>query len=397
MNVFHNRFRVAVLRGMLAVAMAPVACVAQGVPREIDPLWASQQSYTAAAARGMADAGAAFAWSAASACANPGLLYSCRNSTAPVCRSVYAGYGRDSLFDRYVLPFGAAYIRKRDAAALHCRVLSSDVGVTEFGVAATLCKRLWGKGYPQGPLDVGMNVRYEYADWNNRDLDTVLRARAFYLSSGQKAKAGEIIYKDPRRLFSEHRAFVDFGVFKPDIATHVDCGLSIKNLIAYRWRCERSLEVAHRDTTGTVGDTSIVTELYRYGPGHEAAIGAFIRSEYAAVALGCTFKVPIPGKSLYLSFPVEIRSYGLFNKDMKEVFSFHCGGQAHFMKNIFIRAGFQRAPAMVYADTLDSTKIFLKNINNATLGASLMPPGLPCVVDCHFGHYEWGLTVSWDY
>lgn len=383
-------------RLLLALLLTGLAA-AQGAQRDPDPIWASQQSFVSAAARGMADAGAALPWSAASAGVNPGLLYSCRNTGAPIFKSAYCGYGRDSLFGRYNLPFGAAYMRKRDAAALHCRVLSSDFGIAEFGAAATLCRRLWSRADPQGPLDVGVNLRYEYADWGGRGIDTALCARAYYDLSGRKVRPDEVLYQSRRRQFSEQRAILDIGVFKPDIATHVDCGLYIRNLAAYRWRAPQSMEVVRRDTTGVMGDTSVVLELYRYGKGHEAAEGAFVPADYATAAFGCTFKFPIPGRNLYLSFPFEVRSYGLLNPDMKKVFAVHAGGQAHFMKNIFVRAGFQRAPGLVYADTLGSTKIVIQNMNNATLGASLMPPGLPCIVDCYFGHYEWGLTVSWDY
>lgn len=358
-----------------------------------DRILTPEQSFSSAAGKGLAGADAAFAWNAASALRNPALLYSCRNSDAPRSRSFYAGCGRDSLFNRLVLPFGASWSRRKNAVAVHGRILSSSFGLQNYEAAATLCRRVLAKAHPQGPLDIGLNARYSYADWSGRVVDTLSAVRSWFGSGGQRVRPDSVMVLDPRRMIREHRVFLDIGAFKPEIGEHVDCGLSVTNLLGYRWTAENADTVRSMDSSKTAVDT--VTAVKRYG-GRWRDTAAALALRYAVVNFSCNFKIANSGPSMFLSFPFQVEGFGLFDNSMKKVWTLRIAAQAHFRKNFFLRLGYAYAPGLISGDPA-AAALAISKVNNLTLGASILLPRLPCCVDCYMTNNEWGMTIAFDY
>ncbi|MBN2038065.1 MAG: hypothetical protein JW768_15090 [Chitinispirillaceae bacterium] len=360
-----------------------------------DRILTPQNGFMSAAGKGVADAGTAVAWNAASVFVNPALLYSCRTSGARVSRSLYAGYGRDSLFDRFIVPVGYAYSEKRNAIAGFFRAMSSGFGLEEYDAGAAFCRRVWTTGHPRGPFDMGMHVRYEYGRWSFCDLDTLYTVRSHVAPSGTRVRLDSIAggNQPPENgRFRESRIFLDIGLFKPEIASHLDCGIAFKNLIAFRFGRQRPHVREHVDTVGTVDDTVTVIEYSGTYDSSYTSYRDWIAAKYAAVSIGWNLKIGNPAGNLSLAIPLDVRVYGLFNRSMKETFAIHCGVQAHLVRDFFVRVGYEHAPAMVYDGFRD-----LALANNVSLGAAMLLPGLPAVVDCYIRNFDWGMSLAFDY
>ena len=379
---------------LIAIAVlgcAAISCFGQDQLPDPDRIFTPRQMYSSASSNGCAGAGIALPWNTASALINPGLLYSCRNGNALQSRSAYAGYGRDSLFDRLILPLGLTCFRRRDAIATQGRYASSGFGRAEYETSVTYCRRVWTRGSRRGALDAGVNLRYEYAPWERHGLDTLYSVRSFYDSLGSKMRPDEksgFALPPEAGKFRENRAFMDLGLFKPEIAAHLDCGVTLENLIAFRWGKERPVKTIRRDTAGTNGDTTILvaTNSYRLEYG---SYSGWIPLRYAVLSVGWNMRIGNPAGRFSLCVPIDLKTYGLFDRAMKEIFAIHCGVQLHVRRDIFLRVGYEHAPGLVHEGFRN-----LRPESNVSFGASLLPAGLPVVIDLYATHNEWGMAVS---
>jgi|GEM_PF-3439439 hypothetical protein len=381
------------LIAITAVGFAVFSCFAQSRLPDPDRIFTPRQMYCSASGNGCAGAGIALPWNAVSALLNPALLYSCRNGNASLSRSAYAGYGRDSLFDRFIVPLGLTCFRRRDAIAGHGRFASSGFGLTEYETAATYCRRVWTRGSRQGALDAGVNIRYEYAPWETRGLDTLYSFRSWRDALGNRLRPDEKSAFEPppeAGKFRESRAFIDLGIFKPEIASHLDCGVTLENLIAFRWGRERPAVMGRIDTAGTHGDTTILVTSRSYNMKYGSYSG-WIPLRYAVASIGWNLRIGNPAGRFSLCVPVDLKIYGLFDRAMKETYAIHSGVQVHVRRDIFLRVGYEHAPGLVHEGWRN-----LSSDNNVSFGASLLPAGLPVVIDLYATHNEWGMAVSTD-
>jgi hypothetical protein len=381
------------LFGMVAVIVLGAASRNYGgMP---DRIFAPQESFFSAASKGVGGAGTALAWSLSGSFANPALLFSCRNGTAPVSRSLSVGYGRDSLFDRFIVPLGASYSRKREAAAVNLRVLSSSTGLDEYEAAATYCRRVLSRSDPKGPLDLGATLRYAYADWQERDFDSLATTRSYLMrTSGAKIRPDDTIGLSAppgNGGFRENRIFLDAGLFIPGLASHVDFGLAVRNIGGVHWGRRSPDTLVKTDSTGARGDTLTLTTSRSYLSKERFYIG-WVGGRYTTLNAGIDFKLGIPAGKVSLSFPVDFDIYGLFASSQKLEYGFRGGMQMHILQNYFVRIGVGRAPGTLQYDART-----IKLVNDFSIGASLLPPGLPLAIDCYFSHWAWGLSAAIDY
>jgi hypothetical protein len=361
---------------------------------DLDRIFTPQRSFYSATGKGIGGASVALPWSMASALANPALLYSCRNGSAPVYRSLYIGYARDSLFDRYVLPIGLSYSRKRTAIAGHARLLSSGFGLTGQEAGFTFCRRVFRNADRRGPLDMGVNIRYDRALWETRYHDTLFTIRSYVDSLGRKRRVDEVVAMNAppeRGFFREHRIMADIGLFKPEFASHLDCGITVKNMVAWSAGSERPLIVRRLDTTGVQGDTLFMVDRVEEYDDSYHRYGRWVAGRYAVIVLGWNLKIGNPAGRFSLSVPFEVGMHGLFDRNMTDFYAIHTGLQVHILKDIFVRVGFERSPG-----PLSGGSGRLRPVHNIGFGTSLLPPGLPVVIDCYFTHQEWGVSLSTD-
>jgi hypothetical protein len=379
----------------LSIVLPAGSYCTEGNPHDPDRIFTPQEMFVSAANSGLGGAGCALPWSLQSVFENPALLYSCRNGAARISRSVVFGYGRDSLFDRYIVPVGMSYSGRRNAAALNIRALSSSSGLDEYEATATLCRRVWRSADPVGPVDFGVNVRVEYADWEQRGLDTLASIFSFVAPSGAKTKPDSTVRNGippERGRFVETRLLFDLGFFKPEIAENIDFGITIKNLAGFFRGRETPDTVRQKEMIGSLHDSiAVVRTSESYGGGYRE-YGGLVPGKYAVLAGGLNYRFTNPGRKWSLSFPVDAAIYGLFDRKMDEVVAFHVGVQAHFTKDFFLRVGYSHAPAI-----LPTGFKSVSLVHNLSFGASILPPGLPMMIDCYFSNFDWGMNVGVDY
>lgn len=360
-----------------------------------DPVFTPQNAFVSAAQAGFGGAGCALPWNLQSVSGNPALLYSCRTGAALISRSAALGYGRDSLFDRYIVPLCAGYSRNRNAMALNFRALSSSSGLDEYEAAVTLCRRAWRSADPVGPVDLGVNMRFEYADWKRRGFDTLASIFSFVTPSGVKAKPDSIMRNGlppESGRFNETRLFLDLGFYKPEIAQNIDCGIMVKNLAGYFRGWEMPDTVRRNDTTGPIRDTvAVLRSSGSYGGGRRNYSG-MVPLKYAVLAGGLNFRFPNPTGKWSLCFPVDIAVYGLLDPKMDEVAAIRIGAQVHNTKGFFLRMGYSHAPGI---QPEGFQKVAL--VHNISFGASMLLPGLPVALDFYFSNLEWGMSAAVDY
>jgi hypothetical protein len=387
------------IQNRCSIALALMASAALSVTAAVSPdpdrVFTPQGAFISAADKGLGGAGCALPWGLESVFENPALLYSCRNSAAHISRSAAAGYGRDSLFDRYIIPVGLSYSHRRNATALNFRALSSSSGLDEYEASATLCRRVSGSASVVGPIDIGVNIRYEYADWKKRGLDTLASLFSFLTPAGGNYRPDSTVKNGlppERGEFRQHRLFFDLGVFMPGIADNVDCGVMVKNPTGFFYGNESPDTVVMSGRVGTLQDTVAIMRTARSYGGGSAQSAGVAGLKYASLCIGMNYRMPGPAGGFALSFPIDVEVYGMLDPKIKSALAVRCGVQAHIAGNFFVRLGYSHAPGPVPADFKR-----LPFVNDVSLGASILPPGLPAVIDCYFSHYDWGMNVGVDY
>lgn len=360
-----------------------------------DPVFTPQEAFFSAVQEGLGGGGCALPWNLQSVSANPSLLYSCRSGAARISRSAVFGYGRDSLFDRYIVPFGASYSRNRNALSVNMRALSSSAGLDEYEAIVTLCRRVWRSAGPVGPVDLGANIRFEYADWKRRGFDTLASIFSFVAPSGVKIQPDSVALNGlppESGRFRETRLFLDLGFFKPEIAQNIDCGIMLRNLAGYSRGWESPDTVRRKDTAGTVRDTvAVVRSSESYG-GWRRDYSGMVPLKYAVLTGGLNFRFPNPGGKWSLCFPVDVAVYGLLDPKIEEVAAVRIGVQAHSIKGFFLRMGYSHAPGILPAGF---QKVAL--VHNVSFGASMLLPGLPVALDFYISNLDWGINAAVDY
>ena len=384
-----------VLSSLLLTGLCTAVPSAGDKPPDPDRIFTPQETFISAASEGLGGAGCALPWNVQSVFANPALLYSCRNGAASVSRSAAFGYGRDSLFDRYIVPVGMSYVRQRNAVAVGFRALSSSAGLDEYEATATLCRRVWGSADEIGPVDLGANIRFAYADGKRSSFDTLATVFSFETPSGAKTRPDSIVrdgLPPASGMFREDRLLLDLGFFKPEIAENIDFGLTIKNLAGFFWGIEAPDTIKSAGTVGTVQDTvTVVRTSAGYGGGSRRYAG-MVPGKYAVFSAGLNYRFPAAENDISFCFPADVDFYGLLDRKVKQVAAFHLGVQAHFSREFFLRIGYSLAPSILPADFQT-----IPLINNVSFGASILPPGLPVAIDCYFSHYDWGMNAAVDY
>jgi hypothetical protein len=378
----------------MAIGVISPYCFAQDIAPDPDRLFTPRQMLVSACGKGLADAGVALPWNMASVRYNPALLYSCRNGNHPISRAAYFAYGRDSLFDRFILPGGFTLFRKRDALASLARIASSGFGRMDYEAAGTYCRRVRTRANTEGALDAGCTVRYAYAPWETYGGDTLFSVRSLLDSVGKKIRPDERVGFEPppeAGKFRENRISLDLGLFKPEIATRLDCGLTLENMLVFRWGRELPVVDTLTDTAAVNGDTVAVVAAPTYRMAY-ASYAGWAPFRYAVAALGWNLRIGNPLGAFSLSLPIDLRIYGLFDRSMKETYAILGGVQVHCMRDFFFRLGYKHAPGVIPEGARS-----LRVENNISFGASVLPAGLPLVFDFYATHNEWGMGVNVDF
>jgi len=251
-----------------------------------------------------------------------------------------AGYGRDPAFDRLALPFGAVVTEKQGALGGFYRFLNGKHGTVHDGVL-NMAGRMFEQVDEQGPVDFGVNVRYEQSKWRH----------SFSSDSGQTTNDVTAHSKS---------ILLDIGFYQTHILPGLDFSLVAANLNGYRWLDSDS------------------TDKQRGGMGWG----------YCSVIVGAAYSLPLLNGDLLFQLPIDLEFTNLFNKSAESECTLRTGLDARIIKMFNLRFGYALAPE----DPLDLIRDFdHKNLFFGGIGVFVKP----VQVDFFAGKNEFGASASY--
>ena len=246
-----------------------------------------------------------------------------------------AGYGRGAAFDKAALPLGAVFAENKGAIGAFYRFLSGGQGTAHEGVL-NLSGRMFEQVDQQGPVEFGMNVRYEQSNWRQRFAD-----------------GGDVAAYSKNILF-------DIGFYQPYILPGLDFALVAANLNGYRW-LESGVTSERRGWMG-------------WGR--------------CAVVVGAAYSLPLMGGNLLLQVPFDLELANPFSKSADTEYIVRSGLDARVMRMFSVRFGYAHAPD----DPLGIIRDFdHKNLFFGGIGVFVKP----VQVDFFAGSDEFGITASY--
>jgi hypothetical protein len=291
--------------------------------------------------RSLAGAGTALPFGGFQGIVNPALT----TAAGAAARGVLsAGYGRDPAFDRLALPFGAVFAENQGALGAFYRCLNGSQGTVHDGVL-NLAGRMFEQVDKQGPVEFGLNIRYEQSKWRHR----------FPVPDGGGEETAEVTAYAKNILF-------DIGFYQPYVLPGLDFSLVATNLNGYRW-----LE-------------SGVTEKQR----------GWMGLKYCSVIVGAAYSLPLMNGNLLFQLPLDMEFANLFNKSVKNNTAIRTGLDTRIMQMFNARFGYAHAPE----DPLGLITDFdYKNLFFGGIGVFVKPVQL----DFFAGKDEFGVTASYWY
>lgn len=357
---------------------------------DIDWLFMSQRNFNSAQIKGLGDAGSALPGDVGVGRLNPALIHS---SVKNAQGAISLGYGRDSLFDRHIVPLGFGYAGSDGALGAWYRYQKGDNGTKQNELVINFSGLLFSQIDEQGPVDFGVNFRYE---WMERDLreQLTLPVEHYTLDS-----MGSSVYQSTvdseqvsiKQDINERRFIVDIGFFQPDVMKNVNFAVVMHNLFGHRWTTERPSRVevdSLLEDSLVDGDTIGRIQRHYTFRNEEHTSKSWLRGRYRTLLFGVAYRVD--AGSLQLVFPVDMEILGLFEKKIETRYVFR-GGISALIGNIFmVRAGYARQPKTI----LEGLTSF-KNANFFTGGVGVALT--PIVLDAYFADNAFGMTVEYRY
>jgi hypothetical protein len=251
-----------------------------------------------------------------------------------------AGYGRDAVFDRVALPFGAVFAENQGALGAYYRFLNGSQGRVHEGVL-NLAGRMFEQIDEQGPVEFGVHIRYEQSKWRHKFLD------------GDGQETGGVTAYSKNVLF-------DIGFYQTYVFPGLDFSLVAANLNGYRWL------------------NSDITEKQR----------GWMGWGYCSIIVGAAYSLPLMNGNLLFQLPLDLEFANLFNKSIDNKYIVRTGLDTRIIQMFNVRFGYAHAPE----DPLDLIKDFdHKNLFFGGIGVFVKP----VQVDFFAGKNEFGVTASY--
>jgi hypothetical protein len=251
-----------------------------------------------------------------------------------------AGYGRDPVFDKVALPFGAVFAENQGALGAFYRFFNGSQGTVHEGVL-NLAGRMFEQVDQQGPVEFGVNIRYEQSKWRH----------SFLGDNGQETE--DVTAYAKNILF-------DIGFYQTMIFPGLDFSLVAVNLNGYRWL------------------DSYVTDRQR----------GWMGWGYCSIIVGAAYSLPLMDGKLLFQLPLDVEFANMFNESVENKYTIRTGLAARIMQIFHMRFGYAHAPE----DPLDLMKDFdHKNLFFGGIGVFVKP----VQVDFFAGKDEFGITASY--
>jgi len=368
-----------------------ILCSFLSTAKEYDRLFLPQRSFTSSAMKGLGDAGIAFPLDISSGMVNPALVYSYRRSVQEDHGSAFLSYGRDSTFNHHILPLGASYSTSEGALGFFYRLLMNKGELWQQEFILNISGQISPNSENQGPVDFGLNLRFENMKWGDRPLGDLPEKVLFRDSSGNWS--GDSISKwstdNGEGLVRDRRLLLDIGFFQENVWPNIDFGLTMRNLLGYVWSSENpDTSFSDRKITIEEGEDTALVRTYFYQDKTGKTRG-WTKGKYRGLALGMVYHLDLGG-NLRLSFPLDFEFIGLFDKKIKNRAVFRGGIQGRISQNFYLRVGYSRAPEFL----LTGINGF-KNINVFTGGGGVYIA--PLKLDFYISEESFGTTLDFDF
>ncbi len=291
----------------------------------------------------LAGAGIALPASGTQGLINPALPFSFHYAAKETKGSIALGYGRDPLFNQVALPIALTFGDQEGATALYYRYLNGKKGTVQ-DFTFNMSGRLFEQVDKQGPVDFGLNIRYDRFRMQGSVMDTAG-------NSSEKEERGSDV-------------LMDLGFYQPYIYPGLDFALVFRNVLGYRW-----------------SETSV--------SGRSSKKNGWTNGKMRTVLLGTVYNLPLAGDNLKLLIPFDLEITGLFDKSPVR-YIFRAGTEAKITPLYSVRFGYARAPE----NPIDLLKDFdYRNLFFGGGGINVKP----VLMDFFIGKEEWGITATYEY
>jgi hypothetical protein len=341
-------------------------------------IFTPHNAFYSAATKSLGDAVSSYPVDITSGLINPALIFSYLNKKSTITGNVSVGYGRDSIFDRHIVPAGIAYSTGDGAIGGYYRYLKNDNHKTQNEFVVNMSGVLFGpaKGssgtIEAGQVDFGINIRYELLQWENRPLGPFNDLGA--ISNAQ---------------LEEKRLLLDAGLYQSNVAKNLDFALTMKNMAGYIWTEEKPVVKDSVEKQYLPNSDSVVNTVYYYVNSTKKS-KEWIKKTYRAITVGATYHILLGESISHISIPVDCEILGLFTKKVKNVYIFRSGIDLVIKDKFSIRAGYSRAPEFYQRKWKKIKKI---NVFTGCVGITISP----AKIDCYFADKSFGTTAAFEF
>jgi hypothetical protein len=202
-----------------------VYAVAVAQPQSYDLILSADHTPADYSIGAMAGSGIAIERGIASCLLNPALPNAYSRDHELKFMTLAGGYGRDNVFTSRTVPLGFSLtIPHTGTIGVLGRDMSAGENQNQYEATLSLSGRMFENNQNQGPVDIGVNVRYERAHWVTDGFDT-LRS-AVYDVNGAQFVRDSALTPGPSYIRSgdlqQDRLMVDVGFYQSRIADYVE-------------------------------------------------------------------------------------------------------------------------------------------------------------------------------
>jgi len=266
-----------------------------------------------------------------------------------------AGYGRNAVFDRLALPFGAVFAEEGGAMGLYYRYLRGSRGDAHDAVV-NFAGRMFEQSDAQGPVEFGLNIRYEQSSWR-RDVWSAAVDCDDCTDDADNSVMRTVSANSKNLLF-------DIGFYQPHVYPGLDFSFVVTNLFGYGWN-----NIDGVDTTKTSGWTN---------------------GKHRTMIVGVLYTWPVWG-SLTLRVPIDFEMANMFTKSLPNKYAVRAGAEALIIGMYSVRFGYAydapEDPVDVFTN-FDYRHLFFGGV-----GVSIKP----VLVDFFAGKDEFGVSATYFY
>lgn len=300
-----------------------------------------------------------------------------------------ANYGRDSLFNRNIIPFFIAQVKADQVLSMSYRYMNGDEGITHQTWGISFSGKLFDEAAIQGQVDAGITIRGEFTSDHRNITQTLYSYRYLFLTNGNQIptdnRDSSTARYNSRSMF--RRIVADVGFYQPDIMERLDFGLLIRNLAGYesnRIRPHISIQDSSLKDTITSTDTASLVNRSMRVSDSDTWDKSWFDNRYRTVTIGTMYRITAGSHSLYL--PADLEVFGLFDKRLKNHFVFRGGAELQLDNGITLRIGYARKPK----NLIEGFSSF-KNSSILSGGAGINAD--PIHFDCYFSEGEFGVST----